>query len=358
MSIFAAWPRPIVPSTAAVAVANNFRVASISIAAYDYLITLPAEFRLYKKSGLRSLGVIQFILIRYTSMAIIIIANINFFDHHFSPEVCARYSYVGPIFKVFQIMVSQAILGIRAYQIADKRVWVGPVLVFAYIAAVAVQWVTDIYNRIPVMINNNCLTTNARPQYVISAWTFYFVAMLFDTLALSISTVYLLKKKPKVMPKSYSSNLLKILLFDGLGYFVALTGTNLINIFLFRGGDFATSTAGTSLGYAMTWIMSQRILLHPREADVKRTSVAAQLSTVSPLRSGVGRMSSLGSAGSTKVDSQDNSHTQPPEPVTDIKVFIERSVIKESKPANGESSDGVTHTASRSVSDRDLGYHV
>jgi len=50
--------------------------------------------------------------------------------------------------------------------------------------------------------NFSCLTANARPLYVISAWTFYLVAMLFDFLALSISTVYLLKKKPKAMPQS------------------------------------------------------------------------------------------------------------------------------------------------------------
>jgi len=48
----------------------------------------------------------------------------------------------------------------------------------------------------------SCLTANARPDYFISAWTFYLVAMLFDSLALSISTVYLLKKKPNALPQS------------------------------------------------------------------------------------------------------------------------------------------------------------
>jgi len=36
MDIFAATPKPIVPSTAALTVANNFRIASMSIAAYEY----------------------------------------------------------------------------------------------------------------------------------------------------------------------------------------------------------------------------------------------------------------------------------------------------------------------------------
>jgi len=133
----------------------------------------------------------------------------------------------------------------------------------------------------------------------------------------------------------------------------------------------------TSLGYVMTWIMSQRILLHPRgayppplssnllddlmvsvEADAKRTSVVVQLPMASPLSSSVGRMSTIRSDGSMKVDSQDQSHTLPHEPVTDIEVFIERSVITESKPTNGEPSNGVTYPAPRSVLDRDPGYHV
>jgi len=358
--ILAATPKPIVPGTVAVMIAGNCRVAFMAIAAYEYLITLPAEFRLYKSSSLRSPGSILFFLIRYSSVAAIIITNINFFDHHFSSEDCARYSYVGPIFKVIQVMVSQAILGIRAYQIAEHRVWVGSALIPIYIAVVTVQWFTDLFNRIPVMIDNDCLTANARPDYVISAWTFYLAAMLFDSLALSISTIYLLKKKPSAMPQSRASKLLKIMLYDGLGYFVALTAVNLINIVIFRGGNLVTSTAGTSLGYVTTLIMSQRILLHPREAQMKGTSVVVQIPTVSPLSSGMGRAYSTRSDAtrSATVDSQDKFYKPSHERVADLEVCIEQSIIMDTKSTNGELSDEVAYTPPRSVLDRAPGYHV
>ncbi|KAH9964948.1 hypothetical protein BC827DRAFT_1186507 [Russula dissimulans] len=343
--ILAATPKPISPSTVAVMMAGNCRVASMAVAAYEYLITLPAEFRLYKSSKLRSPGSILFFLIRYSSVAAIIMTNINFFDHHFSSESCARYSYVGPIFKVIQVMVSQAILGIRAYQIAEHRVWVGSVLIPMYIAVVTVSY----YRPLP---HDDCLTANARPDYVISAWTFYLVAMLFDCLALSISTIYLLKKKPSAMPQSRASKLLKIMLYDGLGYFVALTAVNLVNIVIFRGGNLVTSTAGTSLAYVITLIMGQRILLHPREAQMKGKPVIVQLPTVSPLSPGVGRAHSTRSdaTGSTTVGPQDKFYKPPSERMTDIEVCVEESIIT-------DTNDGIAYTP-RSGWDRAPGHHV
>jgi len=83
----------------------------------------------------------------------------------------------------------------------------------------------------------------------------------------------------------------------------------------------------TSLGYAMTWIMSQRILLHPRgayppplssslldnlvepvDAETERTSVVVQLPTVSPLSSGVETTYNVRSdaSGSVTVDRKTN----------------------------------------------------
>jgi hypothetical protein len=66
---------------------------------------------------LNSLGFILFVLIRYAkidivigdtcshifcrylSMVLIIVSNIGFFDHHFSPKACSHYTYVPPVFK-------------------------------------------------------------------------------------------------------------------------------------------------------------------------------------------------------------------------------------------------------------------
>lgn len=56
------------------------------------------------------------------------------------------------------------------------------------------------------------------------------------------------------------------MLYDGLGYFVALTASNILNLILYRASDVNIQSAGVSLSYSVTWIMSQRILIHLRDA--------------------------------------------------------------------------------------------
>lgn len=149
-----------------------------------------------------------------------------------------------------------------------------------YIIVVMFQGYTNLFNRIPVMTNGNCMIENAHPDQPISAWTFYLTAMLYDFVALLISTVYLLKPNAaevmfprhilaSILAPQSASRILDILLYDGLGYFVALTAVNLMNVFLYRATTHIIQTSGASLGYAVTWIMSQRILNHLRDERMK-----------------------------------------------------------------------------------------
>ncbi|KAH9028949.1 hypothetical protein EDB84DRAFT_257726 [Lactarius hengduanensis] len=258
----------IYPSAGALAADNNLRIASLTMAAYDYLITLPAEYRLYKSSNRRSLGFMLFVLIRYTSIIVLVVSNVGFFYHGFTPKACEHYHLAAPALKVVQMMVSQAILAIRTYGISQGNLWVARTLLSTYILGAAFQWFSSLNARIPVMTDGNCTVASAHPQSPISTWSFYLVAMLYDCLTLSISAVYLMKVK-SVAPGT--SRLFKILLYDGLGYFVVLTFTNLANILMFRGTDHLLQSTGASFEYSVTWIMSQRILIHLR-GQIRRQS--------------------------------------------------------------------------------------
>ncbi|KIM85705.1 hypothetical protein PILCRDRAFT_342042 [Piloderma croceum F 1598] len=86
--------------------------------------------------------------------------------------------------------------------------------------------------------------------------------MLYDLVTLSISTFFLFNVNTR--DKRFS-RMIKILFYDGLGYFVVLTGSNIINIILYRTSDPILQSSGASLGYAVVWIMSQRILIRLRE---------------------------------------------------------------------------------------------
>jgi len=347
-------------SPGAITFANNLRIASIAVAVYDYIITLPSEYRLYKTSSRRSLGFILFVLIRYLSIVLFIISATGFFNHHFTPKICSHYGYLAPVFKVFQVMVSQAILGIRAYNIAQRNVWVGRVLIGMYLVVLVLEWFTELFRRIPTMTNGNCVIGTPHPDGAISAWSFYLSAMSFDFLALSISTYYLLKAQ--ATSASAASKLMKILLYDGLIYFVALTGINMVNIFLYRQVDHSIQSSGVNLAYATTWIMSQRILLHVREARAHQTTVIASpppsLNTLSSsgLRSEsqVKREPMHGSLIAEMPDSQ----TQNPPSTFDVEVRIDRSIIRDARLAFREPNARDPQPIPRSVWDRPRNLHV
>lgn len=249
---------------------NDLRIVSVTIAAYDYLVTLPAEYRFYQSSNRRSSGLVLFVLIRYTSVIVLVVSNVGFFYHGFTPNTCGHFHLAVPALKVVQTMVSQAILAIRAYNISQRKHWVGRTLLLVYIMATGFQWFSSLFSRMPVSIDGNCTSASIHPQRAISTWSFYLVAMLYDCLTLSISAVYLIKVK-SVAPGT--SRLFKILLYDGLGYFVVLTFTNLANILMFRGTDHLLQSTGASFEYSVTWIMSQRILIHLRDARTDQTPV-------------------------------------------------------------------------------------
>ncbi|KAF7348785.1 hypothetical protein MVEN_01398100 [Mycena venus] len=94
-------------------VAAYLRVASLAIAGYDYLQTLPFELRMWReawKGRHLTLSSTLFLFIRYTSILVLTLSNFSFFYSGFDRERCRRFYVIPSLFKVVQSMVSQAIL--------------------------------------------------------------------------------------------------------------------------------------------------------------------------------------------------------------------------------------------------------
>ncbi|KAG2046837.1 hypothetical protein BDR06DRAFT_1014387 [Suillus hirtellus] len=248
------------------------RIASISIALYDYIITLPAEWRFYRSQSSFShlrLACILFVLIRITVMTI---SNYGVFSTGFTQETCKNYYMIAPCFKVIQTMISQVILGVRTFNIARRDRQIGIALVVLYFISIALEWFTNMFNRTPVVVNIHANTAVLRERNsgkMLTAWFFYTAAMLYDLAVLTISTVYLLRYNPL---NSRLEQLVRVLIYDGIGYFVVLTGSNILNIILYHTSDIQTQSAGASIGFAVIWIMSQRILIHLR--GVHRSTIS------------------------------------------------------------------------------------
>ncbi|KIK35829.1 hypothetical protein CY34DRAFT_557728 [Suillus luteus UH-Slu-Lm8-n1] len=173
------------------------RVASISIAFYDYILTLPAEWRFYRSQPSLfhiSLSCVLFILIRYVSIVTIVVSNYGYFSTNFTQHACQQYYLAAPIFKVVQTMISQVILGVRTFNVARRNRRIGIALLLIYFFLVSVEWFTDISQRAPVVINGNC--TSADAGKTLSTWFFYLAAMVYDIVVVMVSTMHLLYYDP------------------------------------------------------------------------------------------------------------------------------------------------------------------
>ncbi|KAF8510609.1 hypothetical protein JB92DRAFT_2938804 [Gautieria morchelliformis] len=78
------------------------RVAAMAIALYDVLWTIPAEISLYREQTLlrrMTHACILFIILRYTSIIVIVVSNVGFFGEIFTASACHKYYLVAPAFK-------------------------------------------------------------------------------------------------------------------------------------------------------------------------------------------------------------------------------------------------------------------
>ncbi|KAJ7497055.1 hypothetical protein FB451DRAFT_1209893 [Mycena latifolia] len=246
------------------------RVASLAIAGYDYLQTLPFELRMWKeqwRARQLTLSFALFTLIRYTSIFVLAVSNIGFFYTNFTVESCRKYFLIPSVFKVVQAMVSQAILGFRAYNLSRKSATIGGALFIIYITCCSVEWVTTLYKR-QMVYKGNCASLS--PHGLFGGWIHYAVAIIYDFTATVFCIVFLLQLKAS--STSMMARVTRMMLVDGVWYFVALALVNCLNVGFYRATPLAdeVQTAAASLGYCVTWIMSQKLLMHLHDASIER----------------------------------------------------------------------------------------
>ncbi|KAE9386378.1 hypothetical protein BT96DRAFT_981760 [Gymnopus androsaceus JB14] len=248
------------------------RIASISIAVYDLLETAPSTWRYAQEQWNThriTISFVLFLLIQFTSILALTLSNFGFFFSAFTERACAHFYIVPSILKVVQSTVSQAILGLRAFNLSRRSRPVGWTLLGILLAVTALQWFTTLHQRTPVVdVNFVCCLGVFQIQYF-GAWTYYVIAITYDLTTTTISMIFLFKYKTMATSNSVFSKVAKMMLYDGIGYFSALTAVNILNLIIYRASqDLQTSAA--SLGYTVTWIMSKRLIIHLHEVTVER----------------------------------------------------------------------------------------
>ncbi|OCH93254.1 hypothetical protein OBBRIDRAFT_771885 [Obba rivulosa] len=245
-------------------VPSYFRVASLSVAAYDWLWTLPIEWEIYREqeSILRlGRGCLLFILIRYSSICALTASNAGFFTHGFSPAACGRYRYFPPSMKgdryLFQSAIAQLILFIRTWAISRHATWVLLALSALFVISVALESWSNIYKLVAVQNEwYNCTSGNYHETEFV--WIHYLMCMVFDGACLGIAAGYLWMQSTDT---TGVRGLARSLLRQGVLYWVVLTTVNVANLITYRVADLSAQASAASIGYTLIWIMAQRILI-------------------------------------------------------------------------------------------------
>ncbi|KAJ7676509.1 hypothetical protein DFH06DRAFT_1291529 [Mycena polygramma] len=268
-------------------IAEYLRVVAYGIAFFDYLQTLPAEWRLYsRQKGISQLSAacILFILVRYIGLIAIIIGNTGFFYHGFSKEACHRFYWLAPIFKLILYTVSQGILAIRTYAVSRKSPVVLRILVVLFVLCAVPELISVFWKRVSFQTNFNCTSGNLPGIKIASL--FNVGALVFDLVTMVITSVYLWKFSNS--SRTSFSQLTRMMLHDGLMYFIALTAMNAVNIIFFQNNDEVLQPSATTLGYAATMIFSGRFILNLSELVREDVSGHRIQSSGTPRHDGTG----------------------------------------------------------------------
>ncbi|KAJ7859777.1 hypothetical protein B0H14DRAFT_3863947 [Mycena olivaceomarginata] len=267
-------------STTTLQLAAYFRVAAYSIAFFDYLQTLPAEYRLYarQKGPLRlSVACVLFILVRYLGLLSIILGNTGFFYHGFSKAACDQYFWLTPVFKLLLYLVSQVILAIRTYAVSRKSPLVLRILIGVFIACAVPEFISTFWQRIPFhtnvpprffclkcsLIPDDAIFRTRNPPGIKIASLYYVGGLVYDAVTMVLTTTYLWKFSNA--SRTSLSQLMKMMLEDGVMYFVALCSMNIVNIIFFQSPNAILQPAASTLGMAATMIFSGRFILNLSE---------------------------------------------------------------------------------------------
>ncbi|KAJ7036073.1 hypothetical protein C8F04DRAFT_1096854 [Mycena alexandri] len=218
--------------TSSAEMAAYLRVAAYTMALFEYLQTLPAEYRLYaKQKGPFNLSIacILFILVRYLGILTLASGVVGFFYHGFTPEACSHFFWVTPVFKLLLYLSSQAILTLRTYAVSRKSPVVLRILIALSLVCAAGMFLSTFWKRI-----RDCTSGN-EPGVRVASDRF------FDAVTMVITAGYLWKFASS---KHTSINTLTtMMLKDGIVYFVVLSAMNIVNLIFFLGSNTTLQSA-------------------------------------------------------------------------------------------------------------------
>ena len=165
-------------------VINNVCVCAVTLFAWEFLTTLPAEWQLYWRMGRRSVQTWLFALVRYGTLPSLILPAYSTW-HDFSDAGRSCLTHQQEATAVVQLIVSIVFVWrTSAIWDRDKRVIAG--LSFLVMVQFATSFAILWYTRETLLSNGNCMPLPAPGKRDIQAY-FYLCAFIFDSITIGLS---------------------------------------------------------------------------------------------------------------------------------------------------------------------------
>lgn len=236
---------------------SNLRVATFSIALFDVIQTIPAEIQLYRKqvqNRRMSFVCFLFIVVRYVSIASLILNGVGFYGTKFDMEACRKFRLAPPVTKMVAGIACQCIIFLRTWAISRKSRMVLIVLGVLFVACLPFLIIGNVYARAPFVKDGSCIAKQI-PGTFNSAPMYYAAMSAFDLVACGIATYHLLD-----FSASSASRFTRKVLKHGMIYAFGTTLANIIVLMAVLHVKYIEKL-GAFLSVAITMIMSQHLVL-------------------------------------------------------------------------------------------------
>ncbi|KAJ6475123.1 hypothetical protein C8R47DRAFT_704267 [Mycena vitilis] len=263
------------------------RVSAAAVYFFDYLMTVPSEYRMYKRQKKMtnpSAACVLFILSRYVTLVSIAMATAFFFGTHWTTHTCVPA--IGGALRALSASIVSIIFMWRTWAIYHKSRPILYFLMVVFIPTTVFTW-GFVFNQVPLVKAGSCGGL-AGPGVFGAKWPFALANIVFDATCVGLSTFRLV-----VNLNDGSSQISSILLVDGLAYFFASVALQVLNFIFLVSSDPTKQNTMITFTNAVTGLLSQRIITSLSQrivsyASASNESYAARNTSLSRWMDGAG----------------------------------------------------------------------
>ncbi|KAF8603713.1 hypothetical protein BDV93DRAFT_158546 [Ceratobasidium sp. AG-I] len=186
---------------------------TFSIAAFDYLQTIPGEIKLYRRQferGRMSLVCFLFIVVRYVSIASLVLNGVGFYSTSFDDESCRKFRLAPPVTKMVAGIASQGLIFLRTWAISRKSRVVLIFLSTLCIATLPMMVIGNVYKRAPFVKEGTGTCIAKQEEGSFNSAPLYYGAMSgFDLIACGVATYYLIDRNSSSVMSKFTKKVLQ-----------------------------------------------------------------------------------------------------------------------------------------------------